>query len=202
MKSCLTALAAALTALVIASPALAKGASEAKITGPGLKGGGIHLKSDGGGDPTSGSPLGDLAEFSGIYPEVFGQEPNPLLPEQPKGTLGPKYTAEYTIPGPNGENWTIRQDLYPYAKPDPVTYMKPGQPVFDSSTRGGWYQAPHDLKTTLVDEGLPASAPRGGSGSDWTLSRGATTIIAAALLLLLLALTFLVVRRRPRPIGA
>jgi hypothetical protein len=200
MRIRLTVLAAALTALAVAGSAFAKGASEAKITGPGLKKGGIVLKSDGGGDPSSGTPLGDLTEYGGLFPGMFGQEPDPMLREQPKGALGPKYTAEYTIPGPNGDSWTIRQDVYPYAKPDPLTYMKPGQEVFQDHTNGGWYQAPHALKDTLVDDGLPANPPRGDSGSDWAFSWGATTLVAAVLLLL--ALTFLAVRRRPRPAGA
>jgi hypothetical protein len=78
--------------------------------------------------------------------------------------------------------------------------MKPGQEVFQDQTNGGWYQAPHALKDTLADDGLPANPPRSDSGSDWAFSWGATTLVAAVLLLL--ALTFLAVRRRPRPAGA
>jgi hypothetical protein len=79
MRTRLTVLAAALTALAVAGSAFAKGASEAKITGPGLKKGGIVLKSDGGGDPSSGTPLGDLTEYGGLFPGMFGQEPDPML---------------------------------------------------------------------------------------------------------------------------
>jgi hypothetical protein len=201
MKIRVTVLAASVAALVLAAPVLAKGPSEAKISGPGLKGGGIHLKSDRGGDPSSGTPLGDLTEFSGFFPAMFGQEPDPMLKKQPKSTLGPKYTIEYKVPGPNIHTATIRQDLYPYAEPNPLTYTKPGQPFFQAEhTKGGWFVGSPDLKATLVGAGLPKSAPSGGSSDSWALSWGATTIVAAALLLL--ALTFLAYRRRPRTVGA
>ena len=192
--------ASTLAALVLAAPALAKGPSEATISGPGLKGGGIHLKS-GGGDPSSGTPLGDLTEFGGYFPATFGQEPNPMLPKQPKVTLGPRYTVDYKVPGPNGVTATLHQDLYPYAKGGPVTYMPPGQSFFDGQkTRGGWFLAPSSLKTTLVADGLPASVPSGDSGSGWALPWGTTTLVAG--LLLLLALVAAAMRRRPRPAGA
>jgi hypothetical protein len=112
MKIRVTALAASLAALVLAAPALAKGPSEAKVSGPGLQGGGIHLKSDGGGDPSSCTPLGDLTEFSGFFPALFGQMPDPMRTKRPTSKLGPKYTIEYTVPGPNGDAATIRQDLF------------------------------------------------------------------------------------------
>ena len=72
----------------------------------------------------------------------------------------------------------IRQDLYPYARGGAVTYTKPGQPIFDMSTRGGWYRNP-DLKRTLVSLGLPASAPSKGSGLNYSLGFG---LVAAGLL--------------------
>lgn len=192
-------LGAAAFALLFATPALAKGPSAAKITGPGL-GKGISLKSDRGGDPSSGTPLGNLTEFSGFFPALFGQTPDPMLEKRPAGTLGPKYTIEYTVPGPGTKPSIIHQDVYPYAKPTPLTYTKPGQPFFEADhTNGGWYTAPPDLKTTLVDAGLPESAPSGGSGDSWAPSWGATTAVAIAVLLL--AVTLVAYRRRPRPLG-
>jgi len=189
-----------LAALVLAASAPAKGPSQATINGPGLKGGGIHLSS-GGGDPSSGTPLGDLAEFGGYFPATFGQEPDPMLLKQPKGPLGPGYTVEYKVPGPNGGTATIHQDLYPYAKGGPLTYMSPGQSFFGGQkTHGGWFLAPSSLRTSLVASGLPASVPSGDSGSGWALPWGATTLVAG--LLLLLALITAAMRRRPRPAGA
>src|ERR687887_961692 len=129
------------SALVVASTAFAKGATQATIKGPGLKKGGLVLKSDSGSDPTSGSRLGQLATAAGFFPAVFDQQPDPMLRERPKGTLGPKYTVEYVMPGPDGTASTIRQDLYPYAKPYALSYTKPGQRFFGRErTHGGWFQ--------------------------------------------------------------
>ena len=60
----------------------------------------------------------------------------------------------------NNDTVTITQDVYPYASSGPVTYLAPGQPIFDMQTRGGWFQAGPDLKETLVAAGLPETAAR------------------------------------------
>jgi len=187
------------SALAVASTAFAKGATQATIKGPGLKKGGLVLESDSGSDPTSGSRLGQLATASGFFPAVFDQQPDPMLRERPKGTLGPKYTAEYVMPGPNGGTSTIRQDLYPYAKPYALSYTKPGQPFFDrgQGTHGGWFLTTSAVRTVLH---LPAQPPGAGTGdgSGW-LRWVAVAITIAAGLALLAALSLLVQRRRPRP---
>lgn len=183
----------AIAALALPSAALAKGPSAATMEGPG-GGAGISF----GGDEGSG-PLGQLTEQAGFFPAVFGQEPNPMLAGRPKGDLGPKYTITYTVPG-GGDEFTVRQDVYPYADPSPVTYLAPGQKVFDLTTRGGWFQAGPDLKTTLVSAGLPAS-PRAASSSDDS-SFPTTTVGLLALALLLVLSTGLLLRRRARPAAA
>ena len=183
--------------LAAASAALGKGATQATIEGPGLKKGGLVLRSDSGGDPSSGSRLGQLADAAGFFPAVFDQAPDPMLRERPKGTLGPRYRVEYVMPGPNGTTSTIRQDLYPYAKPYALSYTKPGQPFFDrgQGTHGGWFQTTSAVRTVL---GLPTQPPEAspGDGSGW-LRWVAIAITIAAGLALLAAL--LVQRRRPRP---
>lgn len=191
------ALAAVAAALVAVAPAAAKGPSEADINGPGLKGGGIHLSS-GGGDPSSGTPLGNLVEQAGFFPATFGQEPDPMLAKRPRGDLGPKYEVEYKVPGPSGTTATIHQELYPYATPNPVAYMKPGQRFFDDQkTRGGWYRAWPDLKETLVSLGLPRQAPSGSSGDSWLPSFDARTIlISVAIAMALAGIAFAATRRR------
>jgi hypothetical protein len=196
----LLVLAVAVGALASATPALAKGPAEATITGPGIKGGAIHLRS-GGGDPMSGTPLGSLAEDGGFYPAAYGQSPDPMVRARPRGELGPKYSVEYRVPGPNGRTDTIRQDLYPYASIGPVTYMKSGQRFFgDQRTHGGWYVAALALKSELVKAGLPATPPSGGSSDDWTPLWSFVTVLAVALGLAGAAL--MAARRRPRPAGA
>jgi hypothetical protein len=202
MKIRVAVLAASALALVLAAPVLAKGPSEATVNGPGLKKGGIVMKS-GGGDPSSGTPLGNLVEYGGYFPATFGQQPDPMLEKQPSGDLGPKYTVTYQVPGPEGRTDTIRQDLYPYASPSPLTYTKPGQPFFGTEkTHGGWFTAPPELKTTLVDAGFPRSAPAAASDDGWLPSWPATTGIIVAVLALALTTLAFAVRRRPRPAGA
>jgi hypothetical protein len=148
-----------LLAAVLAPAALAKGPSAASVTGPGL-GKAVSVK----GTEESGA-LGALTQYSGFFPAAFGQQPDPMLHGRPAGKLGPQFTIRYLVPGPNGDRFRIRQDLYLYAKGGAVTYMKPGQRIFDMRTRGGWYRGGPELKRTLVGAGLPRTAPRSDSGS-------------------------------------
>jgi hypothetical protein len=183
----------ALGLLAVPSQALGKGPSAATMEGPG-GGGGITFS----GDEGSG-PLGNLTQQSGWFAAVFEQEPNPMLAARPRGDLGPKYTVTYTVPGPNNDTFTITQDVYPYASSGPVTYLAPGQPIFDMQTRGGWFQAGPDLKETLVAAGLPETAP-GGSPDETSFPT--TTVSLLAFALLLAGATALLLRRRARPAAA
>lgn len=183
----------ALTALAMPSLALGKGPTAATMDGPG-GGGGITFS----GDEGSG-PLGNLTQQSGWFAAAFEQEPNPLLAARPKGDLGPKYTVTYTVPTDMNRTVTIRQDIYPYASPGPVTYMAPGQPIFDMETRGGWFQAGPELKETLVSAGLPATAA--ASSSDGT-SFPTTMVSLLVFAFVLVCATALIVRRRVRPAAA
>ena len=151
----LAAAAFVLAALVLPAALLAKGASEARITGPGL-GDGITLAGEGAPD---GGKLMRLAESAGFFPAAFVTTPNPMLSTRPKGTLGPRYRITYVMPGPNGQVSKLRQALYPYATPRPVSYMKPGQAFFGTEkTVGGWFIAKPKLKRQLVALGLPRTA--------------------------------------------
>jgi hypothetical protein len=139
---------------------------------------------------TEGSgPLGELVANAGFFPSVFSQDPSPMLERAPAGDLGPRYVVTYVVPGPYGEQDTLRQDMYPYALPEPVSYMAPGQQVFGTErTDGGWYIATSQLKETLVAAGLPETAPTdtGGSSFPWALAALVALAVlglAAALLL-------------------
>jgi hypothetical protein len=189
----------AIVALVVPTAAVAKGPSEASIDGPG-SGGGINISGDG---ESGGTPLGDLTQYGGFFAATFGQEPDPMLANRPKGDLGPKYTITYTVPGPNNELDKLKQDIYPYAAGGPITYMEPGQKFFGTEeTRGGWFKAAPLLKDTLVQAGLPAVAPS-GSGSDGPSFFTAELLSAmAAAALLLGAATVIFLRRRERPAAA
>ena len=196
MKRLILALSIALLALPAA--ALGKGPSEAVVSGPrDGGGGGITFK----GCCSPGTPTMQLAEAAGFFAGAFAQEPNPMLAGRPKGDLGPRYTVIYTVPDQSGEPAKITQDLYPYAKPLPVTYMRPGQPIFSGTTSGGWYPATSQLTETLVAAGLPATRPvtaSPGSSSSPGWSVPMATFVLAGVLLLLAAVAFLL-RRRRRP---
>jgi hypothetical protein len=192
----LFAAASALAALLVPTAMFGKGASEATLTGPGL-GKGITLAGEGSPD---GGTLMRLAESAGFFPAVFRTTPNPMLTKRPKGTLGPKYRITYTMPGPENDVSTLTQDLYPYATPNPVSYVKPGQRFFgDQKTLGGWFVGNAFLKRQLVGVGLPETPPSGG-GSDgpWIL----LTAVAAAVAAFAAFLSVVRLRRRPQPVTA
>ena len=185
---------AAAGALVVPAAAAGTGPSAAKIDGPGT-GGGLSI----GGSEGSG-PLGNLTMHGGFFQATFGQQPSSMLTRPPKGDLGPKYTVVYTVPGPNQVD-EIRQDVYPYARPNPVTYTPPGQQFFGTErTVGGWYVADEGLKRTLVAAGLPRTAPSGSGESSFPTWAGGLVAFAVALLLAVVAA--LAIRRRPRPAAA
>lgn len=185
-------LALAIVALALPGTASGKGASAATMRGPS---GTITFTS---GDERNGpTQLSQLADRSGLYPALFREEqlPDPLLASRPKGDLGPKYTITWTMPTSSTDAVKILQDVYPYAKPGPVTYMAPGQKVFDSKTHGGWFRAGPELKDTLVSAGLPATFSEGDS--DGSFPTGIVGLLAASLVLA--ATTTVLLRRRTRP---
>ncbi len=181
------ALLVALLALAVPAAAAAKGPSKAEISGPGLDETIVVT-----GAEAPGTPLMNLAESAGFFPLVFGQTPDPTLRTRPKGTLGAKYRVVYRVPGPNGTASTIREDLYPHAKPFPVSYMKPGQPFWQGErTHGGWFVGDARVKSTLVHARLPPKAPNGGGSTRWWVAG-----LVAGVLLVAGAAAVLV-RRRP-----
>ena len=150
---------AAVAALVLAAAALAKGPDRATVSGPGLAN---PLVIRGSGEFGGVSPLGRLVTAAGFFPAAFGQTPSPMLAGRPAGGLGPRYTITYRVPGSHGA--AIRQAVYPYARPVPVTWMRPGQRIYDARTLGGWFRGTRDLKRVLVQAGLPAREPLGHGG--------------------------------------
>jgi hypothetical protein len=189
--------AVALAAALIPAAGLAKGASEATIVGPGLS---APIELGGSGEPGSDGQLADIAMSAGFFPAVFAQTPDPMLDARPAGSLGPKYTVTYVMPGPDNQQSELVQDVYPYAQPDPVTYTAPGQRFWTTEqTRGGWYIATFEpLTDQLVAAGLPATPPAIGGGGDgdgfpWTL----VGVLAAVVVASVAALTAAGARRGP-----
>jgi hypothetical protein len=173
-------LAVALAALVVPLAASAKEPSQASISGPGFSKTILPTT----GDEWGETPLSQLTDLSGFFPSAVGQSPDPMLHHEPSA-LGPRYTIVWTVPGPPGPaTHRVRQELYPYARGGSVTYTKPGQPIFDGTTLGGWYRNA-ELKQTLVALGLPARAPSSSGGVSAALigglAAGAAVLAAAAI---------------------
>lgn len=183
-----------LVALAVAAGALAKGASEATIEGPGLDGA-VAIPGDGEG---GGTTLGRLVEISGFFPSVFERTPNPMLEQRPDVVLGPRYTVRYVMPGPEGQESILEQQLYPYARPYPVSYTKPGQPFWGATSQdaaarpdgqhtfGGWYVSTAELKQTLAEIGLPSRPPSPGDSDGIGGWQIALLVLGAAIALGLL----------------
>jgi LPXTG-motif cell wall-anchored protein len=156
-------LAAAAAALLVPAAALAKEPAQVTISGPGFH---KTLSAPESPDFTS-TVLGRVTEQSGFFPAAVGQSPDPMLHGRPAGKLGPRFTIVWTVPE-SGNTHRVRQELFPYAARGALTYMKPGQPIFDTTTKGGWYRA-YGLKRTLMELGLPARA-RTAAGSSVSLA--------------------------------
>jgi len=165
-----TALAAGLSiaaAMTLATPAFAKGPSQASITGPGL---GRPIVVSGNGEPGEQGRLASLAEQTGLFTVMFGAgasisgpAPARLHSPPPKATLGPRYTLVYTVPGvtprPGQQFGRVRQDLYPGAAGGPVIYTPPGQQGFGGPlTVTGWLRGRPQLTRTLAQLGVPPTA--------------------------------------------
>ena len=155
----------------------------------------------------SSTPFWRLVEATGWFEAAWGS-PSHLPQEQPQAELGPRYTITWTVPSSN----KLQQDVYPYAKPYPLTYMPRGQKLYGTPVNGGWFVGGAKLKKTLTRVGVPAQAPAPQPPpasqshpptpqvSDSGLSLFDIGAIAAGALVLLIATLVLAVRalRRPR----
>ena len=151
-----------LAALALPSAALAKGPSAAVIVGPGLTA--IRIS----GQEGTPTPFWRLTEAAGWFEAVYG--PSRLPQEPPKGDLGPHYTITWTVP----TDGTLRQDVYPYAKPSPLTYMPAGGRIYGAKVRGGWFDGGTRLRKALVAVGVSAQPPKALSASGQTPARSAS----------------------------
>ena len=152
----------------VATPALAKGATQASIVGPGLARP-VTISAQGEALPGQGDTLSSLAEQTGLFTALFGagnstlDEPSPLRTPPAAASLGPKYTLTYTVPGvpdPGQRNGQIRQYLFPRAAGGPVIYTLPGQHGFGQPLQAtGWFRGTPRLTATLTRLGVPAGAP-------------------------------------------
>jgi hypothetical protein len=180
----------AIVALALPAGALAKGPSAAEITGPGI--GTIRIAGDA--ESNAVSTFSEVTAGAGFFAAVYRPQPDPMLRRRPQVELGPRYRIAWTLPTPTGRA-SLYQDVYPYAKPYAVTYMRPGQTFYGGmTTHGGWYVGGAGLKQSLVAAGLPRQVPSPGSGLS---AAGLGGISAGAFAALALAV-FLVTRLRRR----
>jgi hypothetical protein len=159
-RRALVMLVLALLVAVVPTAAQAKGASAATISGGGpggLPDGPINLKGDG--EPGSGTDLANLADAAGVFALLFEDGPGGELATAPATRRGPRYTITWTFPNGAGGEDEVRQSVWPYAASGPLTYMSPGQPVLDATTKGGWFQATDTLRQDLIALGLPNRPP-------------------------------------------
>jgi len=157
----LTAGVSAATVIALATPALAKGPTQASITGPGLA---RPVVIAGGGEPGQLDRLAVLATQTDLYTAMFGAggsvpAPDRLRTPPPASALGPRYTIVYTVPGvtpqPGEQFGRIRQDLYPLAAGGPVIYTPPGQAGFGQPLQAtGWFRGGPGLTRTLAQLGV------------------------------------------------
>lgn len=168
----LAAGAAVAVTMVLATPALAKGTTQASITGPGLARPVIVSAATGSEAlPGQGDALSSLADQTGLFTVLFGPSIGDLrMPDQPSrlrtppaAALGPKYIITYTVPGitpgPGQASDQIRQYLYPHAAGGPLIYTPPGQQGFGQPLQAtGWLRGTPQLTATLTRLGVGAGA--------------------------------------------
>jgi len=161
-----------LLALALPATAAAKGPSGAAITGPGITT--IRISGAEGGS----TPFWRLVGATGWFEAAWGS-PSHLSQEQPQAELGLRYAIIWTVPSSN----RLHQDLYPYAKPYPLTHMPRGQKLYGTPVKGGWFAGGARLEKVLLHMGLPAVPP----GSATSAASPAPDGIAAAAALFALA---------------
>jgi hypothetical protein len=188
-------------ALALPATALAKGPSHASIAGPGLTT--IRIS----GAEGSGTPFWRLVEATGWFEAAWGPSRLPQAP--PEGELGPRYTITWKVPSSS----KLYQDVYPYAKPYPVTYMPSGQKIYGTPVKGGWFAGGAKLEKALARVGVPAQAPHPpasvshkpaahASGSGLSAREVAAIVAGAVILGLVLLFAIRMIRRPRRTIAA
>ena len=187
-----------IVALALPAAALAKGPSRASIAGPGLTT--IRIS----GAEGSATPFWRLVEAAGWFEAAWGPSHLPKAP--PQGELGPRYTITWIVPSSS----RLHQDVYPYAKPYPVTYMPSGQTIYETPVKGGWFVGGVTLRKALAHVGVPAEAPQtppspsasheppAHASASGLRARDIGAIVAGAVILALALLFGVRAIRRPR----
>jgi hypothetical protein len=189
----LAAGAAIAVTVALATPALAKGTTQASITGPGLaRPVTVSVAAESEALPEQGDALSGLADQTGLFMVLFGPNIGDVaVPDQPSrlrtpaaAALGPRYAVTYTVPGitpaPGQARDQIRQYLYPRAAGGPVIYTLPGQQGFGQPLQAtGWLRGVPQLTATLTRLGIPAGASLPSAPSSMASVAAAPALAAA-----------------------
>jgi hypothetical protein len=178
--------------LSLAGPAMAKGAipQSAQMTGPGLDKPITFGKGIGGSSPDG--DVNTLATNTKLFDALFGGnlQGTPPIPDK----LGPRYTITWTMFREFGENktFTVRSDLYPYAKGGGLMHTFGGQKVHEGNStlvfRSGWTATNPVTIANLRAWGLPKD-PRRTAGPVassaiapvWTIALAVVALVGAAI---------------------
>src|SRR4051794_9815759 len=180
----------AFLALALPASAFAKGPSAALLAGPGLTT--IRVSGREGG----ASPFWRLVQAAGFFEAAYGPGGQTRVPQ---GSLGPRYTITWTVPS----SGKLEQDVYPYAKPSPLTYMPPGQSVYGEPVPGDWFAGGARLERALARIGVPSAPPAAPAAAAPSSGHRLWPVAALAVLALaVLALAGAVTTLRRRSSGA
>jgi hypothetical protein len=115
------------------------------------------------GSATVGQDLANVVMQSGFFVGIWGgPDTRGRLAHRPAEDLGPRYTITYTMAVPGRPSSDIIQYVFPYAEPQPITYMPSNQKYWgNAETAGAWFAGSVGLRGTLIRSGLPEAPPSG-----------------------------------------
>jgi hypothetical protein len=132
--------------------------------------------------PSGDINVTDLAVALGAWFTTPAEKVIPLADHPPPGDLGKSYAVDWVFRTEEGEEFVIRQTLYPYAEGGAIVHTPPSQGVVPEAV--GWYKAPSELYPLLFDLGLARSIAEscsaGGDGLGIALSIGLIVIASVA----------------------
>ncbi len=138
---------------MLSGVAAAKGARDATITGPGIRG---SLVVGNGSQNPAPVNVNNLAVATGTFYALSSSGPSPIQAQRPSGTLGSRYRMVYRMYTGADEVTPIRQDVYPFARAGCVTYTPRGQRTFGKAARSGWYTS--DVQPSPYEGGTTSAA--------------------------------------------
>lgn len=141
--------------VALAPPAVAKGATEVVVTGPGLDHVELGFTRD-----ESDVDVGSLSETSGIY-GIFGSGEFVNAPGLSADELGPRYDLTWY----EGRELLATSRVYPFAEGGAWAEVPEGQRVWDVDLAGGWWHGGAALEQQLVALGAAAPPAAGSVGS-------------------------------------